>query len=347
MGLLDAAKIPSIAAQKGVASAAGALILQDTKMDLPPQPKPGEQGPPMTPPKQAAVSGVDTSRTSPGPLATATVSAGRALSAADADADVAEVSRNYAAANSLQLGGTVTVGGHAFSIVGLVDVPQNGNPRDVYIPLSRAQALSKFTGKVNTVYIGATSAADVDTAAAAIRTLLPGATVTTASSLSKAVTGSLADTAKLADNLGRWLSIAVLAVAFAMASLLTISSVSRRVREFGTLKALGWRTRRVTLQIMAESVVTGAIGAALGIGLGFAGAAVITAVAPALKAAVAASPAPRRSRACPSKADPEGAHRSPTASTRPTACSPWSCTSPRRCRPAPSPWRSAWPSPAP
>jgi ABC-type antimicrobial peptide transport system permease subunit len=30
--------------------------------------------------------------------------------------------------------------------------------------------------------------------------------------------------------------------------------VSRRVREFGTLKALGWRTRRVVGQVMGEAL---------------------------------------------------------------------------------------------
>ncbi|NUP48526.1 MAG: ABC transporter permease [Catenulispora sp.] len=291
MGLLDASSVPSIAGARGVSAAVGALILQDTKFDMPAaQPKPGQPEPQMTPPKQVTVDGVDPARTRPGPLAAATVSAGRGFGAADTTADVALVSTNYANANSLHLGGTVTVAKHAFTIVGLVDVPQNADPRDVYLPLARAQAVGELSGKVNTVYVTATSAADVDTAAKAIKALQPRAAVTTADSLAKAVTGSLADTAKLADNLGRWLSVAVLAAAFAMASLLTITSVSRRVREFGTLKALGWPTRRVTGQIMAEAAATGAIGAALGVGLGFAGAAVITRVAPALNASVASSP---------------------------------------------------------
>jgi len=58
------------------------------------------------------------------------------------------------------------------------------------------------------------------------------------------------------------------------------------VREFGTLKALGWRGRRVIMQVMGESVVVGALGAAVGVGLGFAGVAIINAIAPALSATV-------------------------------------------------------------
>ncbi|HEX4657758.1 MAG TPA: FtsX-like permease family protein, partial [Streptosporangiaceae bacterium] len=56
------------------------------------------------------------------------------------------------------------------------------------------------------------------------------------------------------------------------------------VREFGTLKALGWRSRRIVSQVMGESVALGIIGGAVGVGLGFAGAALITKIAPKLSA---------------------------------------------------------------
>jgi putative ABC transport system permease protein len=111
--------------------------------------------------------------------------------------------------------------------------------------------------------------------------------VNTASSLASQVTGSLSSTAKLAGELGRWLSILVLIAAFAVASLLTMAAVSRRVWEFGTLKALGWRSRRIIAQVIGESVAIGVVGAAAGAALGFAGAAVIEAIAPKLSATLA------------------------------------------------------------
>jgi putative ABC transport system permease protein len=120
-----------------------------------------------------------------------------------------------------------------------------------------------------------------------IARLLPSATVTTPSSLANEVTGSLAATAKLANDLGRWLSVAVLIAACAVAVLLMMAAVSRRVREFGTLKALGWRGRRIIVQVMGESVAMGVCGAAAGVALGFAGVAVINMVAPQLTATLA------------------------------------------------------------
>lgn len=116
--------------------------------------------------------------------------------------------------------------------------------------------------------------------------------MTTAGSLAGQVTGSLTSAVKLADDLGRWLSVLVLAAAFAVASLLTLAAVSRRSREFGILKAIGWRSRRITAQVLGESAAIGIVGAAAGTGLGFAGAAIIAEVAPTLHATAGANSLP-------------------------------------------------------
>jgi putative ABC transport system permease protein len=74
-----------------------------------------------------------------------------------------------------------------------------------------------------------------------------------------------------------------------------VAAVTRRVAEFGTLKAIGWRTRRIVAQVLGESVVVGIAGAAVGVGLGFAGAAIVAAIAPKLFAIVGGNTAPQAS----------------------------------------------------
>ena len=150
----------------------------------------------------------------------------------------------------------------------------------------RARPGKTLKGYVNTIYVTTASTADIATVQREIKALLPSATVTTPSSLAGEINGSLGSAAKLAGDLGTWLSILVLIAAFAVAGLLTMSAVSRRAREFGTLKAIGWRSRRIIGQVMGESVATGLIGGAIGIGLGFAGAAIIGKVAPKLTAVI-------------------------------------------------------------
>jgi putative ABC transport system permease protein len=68
-----------------------------------------------------------------------------------------------------------------------------------------------------------------------------------------------------------------------------MAAVGRRAAEFGTLKALGWPTRRIVAQVLGESLAMGTAGAAAGTGLGFTGAAIIAAVAPNLSATAPSS----------------------------------------------------------
>ncbi len=225
------------------------------------------------------------SDTSLGALSAAKMTSGTGFTPAEAKADDAVIDSNYARQNKLKVGNTVAVGGTSFKIIGIASVPQGGSPPDVYIPLARAQSIGKTAGaslasKVNTIYVSAASATDIPAVQAEMAKALPKSTVTDQDNLASQVSGSLASASSLANNLGKWLSVAVLIAAFLLASLLTMAAVSRRVREFGTLKALGWRSWRIVGQVMGESITIGIIGGAAGVGLGFAGAALIDKLAP-------------------------------------------------------------------
>ena len=279
---ISAASVSKVAALKGVTAAAGGLLLTDNQTTISQTP---------SAPTSFTVDGADISQPKLGPLSDAAVSSGRAFTAADTGKNVALVDKGYAASNNLKVGGTMKIGGTTFTIIGLVEQPEGSNPPNVYIPLARAQAVAQqgpgggsLKNDVNTIYVTAATAADIGGVQREIAKLLPTAQVTTPSSLANQVTGSLTSAARLADDLGKWLSVLVLIAAFAVAVLLTMAAVARRVREFGTLKALGWRGRRIIAQVMGESVAVGALGAALGVGLGYAGAAVINAIAPTLSA---------------------------------------------------------------
>ena len=140
---------------------------------------------------------------------------------------------------------------------------------------------------MTTIFVSAASASQVSTVASAVKTALPGATVSTSADLAKQVSGALSIALPVStQSLGKWLSIAALLVAFLVAGLLMMAAVSRRVREFGTLKAIGWRTRRVVAQVVGEGLALGLLGGLAGVALGIAAAEVITAVSPSLSATV-------------------------------------------------------------
>jgi ABC-type antimicrobial peptide transport system permease subunit len=237
------------------------------------------------------VDGVDIGSGELGPLSSGTISSGRTFTTADANSDVALVDSSYATQNKLSVGSAIAIGNSkgtttSFKVVGIVSEPAGDNPSDVYIPIGVAQSLANMKSDVNTVYVAASSASDINTVSSEIKTALPSDTVTTSSDLASEVTGSLSSASSLANNLGKWLAIAVLIAAFGLAILLTMAAVSRRVREFGTLKALGWRSRRIIGQVMGEAVAMGIIGGVVGIGLGFAGAELVSKLSHKLTAVV-------------------------------------------------------------
>jgi putative ABC transport system permease protein len=290
---IKSAEVTDVARLHDVSAAAGGLLLTDNTVTFPKDfGQSGGSGPPT--PNTVSLEGVDTGHTKLGPLSNSSLTSGHSFTAADSDSDVAVVDSGYATSNSLKVGSTVTIDSVKFTVIGIVRQPEASSPPNVYIPLKVAQGLKTGplgveTGDVNTIYVTATSAADISTVQHEIAKLLPHATVTTAASLASEVTGSLANAAKLVNDLGKWLAVLVLIAAFAVASLLTMSAVTRRVAEFGTLKALGWRTRRIVAQVLGESVTIGVLGAAVGVGLGFAGAAIISKVAPKLPALIPGS----------------------------------------------------------
>ncbi len=283
-GPISASDVTAISRLRGVAAAAGGLVLTEIKTTIP-----ADNAPPPSsfqPPVQVSVVGVDLRRGGLGPLSAAALVSGRTFAAAQAGADVTVVDSGYSAAHKIGVGSAVTIAGAAFTVIGVVRQAQGSNPPELYIPLARAQALAKLPGTVNIVYVAAASAAGVGAVTGEISRLMPSATVTNSGSLAKGVAGSLATTARLASSLGTWLAVLALLAAFTVASLLTLAAVARRVREFGTLKALGWRSGRITAQVMGETIVMGVVGAALGIALGLGGARAASAAAPKLFATV-------------------------------------------------------------
>ncbi|MEU5278698.1 ABC transporter permease [Streptomyces asoensis] len=310
---LKAALVTQVAGQKGVAAAVGALTLNVTKVDGSfTQGKAqsssggsgnGGQGGPgggngggstAAPQVQGggasfdvnsySVAGVDVTDQDLGPLAGSKITSGVTFTSAQTNAKVAVVSKAYAKEKSYKVGSSLKISGTTYKIIGIATPDSSDSTTDVYLPLKQAQTLGDAADQVTTIYVKATDSQQIDTVKAAIQKNISGTTVTTSADLAETVSGSLSTASNLATSVGKWLSVAVLVAAFLVAALLTSSAVSRRVREFGTLKALGWPSRRVTRQVVGESMVNGLLGGALGIALGLAAAYTVTAISPKLTA---------------------------------------------------------------
>jgi putative ABC transport system permease protein len=170
LGTLDDSAVTTISKLKGVAAASGALTADsvDTTFKIPNFSSGGSaDGAPsgsgggggfsgpgsFNTGNTVSVDGVDLSSSAQalGPLSNGTLKSGRTLKSSDASSDVAVIDSSYAKSASLKVGSTVTLAGTKFAVVGIVSVSASDSSADVYIPLARAQTLSKSTGKVNTI----------------------------------------------------------------------------------------------------------------------------------------------------------------------------------------------------
>lgn len=236
---------------------------------------------------QFSVTGLDPATDAVGPLSSASLVDGRSFTAADAGTDVVVLDQTYATSAELAVGDTLAIGGTDFTVVGIVASTSSdaATASDTYVPLDTAQALSGLTDQISNVYVTASSASGVNALKTDLQAALPDATVNTQSDLASSVSGSLSTASDLIGKLGTWLSVVVLAAAFLIAILFTVSGVSRRTREFGTLKAIGWSNSRITRQVAGESLVTGLLGGVVGVAVGLIGVLVVNIVAPTLSAA--------------------------------------------------------------
>ena len=295
---MPASDVSKISKIDGVENAAGGLALNSLHIEgtVPEQQQqPGQFGGPGAgsgPPNNInatslSVSGVDQTQEELGAITPGQIVKGSYLGSGNARQAI--LNESYASSESLSVGDTVKLGGNSFTVIGLAETPLGGQSSDVYVKLSRLQELADRKGRVNTVYVRAESSDDVAAVSAQIENTVDGASVTTAADLAERVSGTLVDAKNLASKLGAALAIVALLAAFLIASLLTLSSVTKRIREFGTLKAIGWSQWLVVRQVMFESLFQGLLGGAVGVCLGLAGVAAIAAFSPSLSATVSSA----------------------------------------------------------
>jgi ABC-type antimicrobial peptide transport system permease subunit len=229
-----------------------------------------------------SIGGVDPSQPGIGLVTPSLVSSGRFI--AKAGGREALLAAGYAARQKLKVGSKLDLNGTVFRVVGLVRPPVGGQTADVYVPLARLQKLSGQTAAANVVLVRARDGSSVDAVQKEIERRYPNAQVASAKQVADTIGGSLVDASNLSHRLGVALAALVAAAAFLLAALLTLSSVGKRVRELGTLKALGWTQFQVVRQVVGESLAQGLAGGLLGVGLGVAIAAAIEAFGPTLTA---------------------------------------------------------------
>lgn len=233
-----------------------------------------------------SVAGVDQSQPALAQVTPGQISKGKWFTSGNSNEAILDIA--YAQQKSLGVGDSVVVKSTNFKVIGLSKTPLGGDTTDVFIKLAKLQSLSGRTGRVNGLNVRAKSADAVPGVQAEITRAFPGASISTSKDLADRVGGSLKDAKSLTSKLGTALIVIALIASILIASLLTLSSVAKRTRELGTLKAIGWRQSRIVAQLTGETLVQGLLGGVMGVVIGVGAALAIDAVGPTLQASVAA-----------------------------------------------------------
>ena len=185
----------------------------------------------------------------------ARIIAGRALSEPDAGRDVAVVGRLYAkerlgidARSEAALGGrTVALNGRTIEVVGVYATGNDFGDNHVFVPLETFRRIYDPGDKLSKIRVTVDSVANVEAVTADLKRLRGVDAVTASEQVSTARTtlGSMAAATPYA-------SLLVFAIGGVLVAFVMVLATKERVREIGTLKAIGASNWEIVKQFLAE-----------------------------------------------------------------------------------------------
>jgi len=201
---------------------------------------------------------------------------GRAISAADAGANVTVLGSDLARQYKKHVGDMMTLRGQPFTVVGILEPTLTAPDTDAVVPLAAAQKLYLSTlpplvaAKLNpydiatgfTVYPAAGTSPE--TVASEIQQAIPDVSPMTGQDFDKQI-GSA--TAMLNSILVGIALISLLVGGLSVINTMAMS-IAERTREIGIKRAIGASRLRIVREVVAESALIGALGGTIGLVLG-------------------------------------------------------------------------------
>lgn len=177
------------------------------------------------------------------------------------------VNVGYAEKKGIKIGDKLKLANTELQVVGFAEPKLYTALADLYLPLETLQAISGRKDRINILLVKSTDAKSVEETGKSLQKLFPGAKVTSSAEEAKQVSGSLISATNLVNKFIGITSLIVILAAFVIAGLISIISINKRIREIGTLKAIGWSNFVVIRQLFMENLVLGLFGAVFGVGL--------------------------------------------------------------------------------
>jgi putative ABC transport system permease protein len=201
---------------------------------------------------------------------------GRAIGPEDAGTNVVVLGSDLARQDNASVGGTVTLRGHAFTVVGILEPTLTAPDKDAVVPLDVAQRL--FVESLPPLVAGKLDPADVVTGF----TVYPTAG-TSPEQVADEIDAAVPDVATMTgkdfdQQIGSATSILnAILVGIALISLVVgglsvvntmAMSVAERTREIGIKRAIGGSRPRIVRELVVEAALIGFLGGAIGLALG-------------------------------------------------------------------------------
>lgn len=197
----------------------------------------------------------------------ARIIAGRTVQASDADANVAIVGRLYAAqrlgiSDSADLAKgerKIVLNGRPFKVIGLYTTANDFGDNHVFVPINAFRAAYNPGKRLSKIFVTVDSVSNVERVVAELKErLVDEADVVNAPeavSTARTTLGTLAVSSAYA-------AILLFAIGAIVTVFVMVLSTRERIREIGTLKAIGASNREVVLQFLSEAFGMSALGAA-------------------------------------------------------------------------------------
>jgi ABC-type antimicrobial peptide transport system permease subunit len=176
--------------------------------------------------------------------------------------------KHFAKFHRTGLDGTITIGGRAFTVVGLLEIKEGSQiaSANIYLPLADAQKLLGGEAKgVNVVYLRLKNPSLLGQVKPQIAKQLSGVSVTSSDSFLELMGG----VSKISDQFSLLTSIIALGGAIFLIIKTMLANLVARSSEIGILKAVGWTERDVQKQLMGEALLQSLAGGVLGLIIGY------------------------------------------------------------------------------
>jgi putative ABC transport system permease protein len=185
----------------------------------------------------------------------------------DKDGEIV-LEKHYAKFHHAKLGEAMTIGGHPFTVVGLLEIKEGSQiaSANIYLPLKDAQALSGNADGVNIVYLRLQNPSLLTKVKSQIGKELPAVSVTSSDSFLELMGG----VSKISDQFSWLASLVALGGAIFLIIKTMLGNLVARSSEIGILKAVGWTEADVQKQLTAEALLQSFAGGVVGLLAGYA-----------------------------------------------------------------------------